>query len=223
MGFRLGRPRFSLLALPAAMLSILAFALADADAASPGEPTTEVKTVPAELVFENKNEPGDAGHCSAIAFVKWQDVPNTLSATVFYAFNGKEESKTKKSPFDDYYTWVADYTAPIGSHWIEVSKSWVDGGVPNDCSVPRGKMEGFITAPVRAELTVEVQEEIPQTDPAACEAARKQLKARNKAVSKLRRKVKNANGKQAKARARAKLKKAQKARAKAVQKVAKEC
>ncbi len=204
----------------------LAVLLSPANAAT-GAPKTEVKTVPAELVFERKNEPGDAGHCAAIVFVKWADVPYTLSATAFYTYtlNSKteERSLTGVPPFDDYYKFVADFTVPFGSHWLAAPPSWSDGPVANDCSKAQGVQQERYFQPARVELTVEVQEPVDKTDPKACADAQKNLKARNKAVSRLLGKLKNAEGKKAKARIRGKLAKAKSKRAKAVQKVATDC
>lgn len=220
------RTRNALTGVVIAVVSLcaLALVLSNATTAIALEPKTEVKSVPAEIVFEKANEPGDPGHCAAIVFVKWQDVPYTLSSTVHYTYKGEEKtSVATKPPFDDSYSFVANFTVPYGSHWISVAQSWGDGPVANDCGAAQIKQQERYTQPARADLTVEVQEPVVTTDPKACEDANANLKKRNKAVSKLLGKLRKAPGDKAKERIRTKLKKARRDRAKAVQQVAKDC
>jgi hypothetical protein len=140
------------------------------------EPKTEVKTVPAEVVFEKANEPGDPGHCAAIVFIKWQDVPYTLSATAFYTYKTEERSLTGKPPFNDHYNFVADFNVPSGSHWLAGPPSYSDGPVANDCSKAQLVQQERYTQPARVQLIVEVQEPVATTDPKACKDANNNLK-----------------------------------------------
>jgi hypothetical protein len=223
------RPRSALTVVVIAVVSLIALALAlfNSTPAAAVEPKTELKTVPAEVVFEKANEPGDPGHCAAIVFIKWQDVPYTLSATAFYTYtiNAKTEERSLagKPPFDDYYSFVADFTVPLGSHWLAAPPSYSDGPVANDCSKAQLVQQERYTQPARVQLTVEVQEPVVTTDPKACKDANKNLKKRNKAVSKLLGQLRKASGDKAKDRIRGKLAKAKRDRAKAVQRVARDC
>jgi hypothetical protein len=219
------RPRSALTVVVIAVVSLIALALAlfNSTSATAVEPKTEVKTVPAEVVFEKANEPGDPGHCAAIVFIKWQDVPYTLSATAFYTYKTEERSLTGIPPFDDHYNFVADFNVPYGSHWLAAPPSYSDGPVANDCSKAQLVQQERYTQPARAQLTVEVQEPVVTTDPKACEEANKNLKKRNKAVSKLLGQLRKASGDKAKDRIRGKLAKAKRNRAKAVQQVAQDC
>lgn len=220
------RPRSALTGAVIALvlLVVLALALSDAPAASAVEPKTEVKSVPVELVFENKQDPGDAGHCAATVFFKWLDVPYTLSAVVHYTYKSEERTESGTPPFDDHFSFVADFDVPAGSHWLAAPPSWKDGPTANDCSSSKVIYEERYFQPAHADLTVEVQEPpTPKTDPKACAEANANLKKRNKAVSKLLGQLRKASGKKAKDRIRGDLAKAKRSRAKAVQKVAKDC
>ena len=219
------RPRSALTVVVVAVVSLIALALAlfNSTPATAVEPKTEVITVPAAVVFEKANEPGDPGHCAAIVFIQWQDVPFTLSATAFYTYKTEERSLTGKPPFDDHYNFVADFNVPSGSHWLAGPPSYSDGPVANDCSKAQLVQQERYTQPARVQLTVEVQEPVDTTDPKACKDANKNLKKRNKAVSKLLGQLRKASGDKAKDRIRGKLAKAKRDRAKAVQRVAQDC
>jgi hypothetical protein len=206
-----------------ALLSLVALALAlsNATTATAVEPKTEVKSVPVELVFENKQDPGDPGHCAANVFFKWQDVPYTLSAIVHYTYKGEDRTVSGTPPFDDHYSFVTDFNVPVGSHWLAGPPSWKDGPIANDCSSSRVVYEERYTQPAHADLTLEVQAPpAPTIDPKVCNEANAKLKQRNKAVSKLLGKLRKASGKKAKNDIRTKLAKAKRSRAKAVQQVA---
>jgi hypothetical protein len=95
--------------------------------------TTKEKTVKGEVVFAHGQRPGDPGDCSAIVFVKWADVPGTVSARAIYTFNGSERSESLPAPFNDTFKFVADYQVPAGYHWIAVGRSWANGPVANTC------------------------------------------------------------------------------------------
>lgn len=195
--------------------------LSNAPTASAVSPKTEVKSVPVELVFENKQDPGDPGHCAATVFFKWSDVPYTLSAIVHYTYKTEERTLSGTPPFDDHFNFVTNFDVPVGSHWLAAPPSWKDGPTANDCSSSRLVYEERYLQPAHADLTVEVQEPVtPKTDPKLCEEANNNLKARNKAVSKLLGQLRRADGDKAKERIRTKLKKARRERAKAVQQVA---
>ncbi len=191
---------------------------------------TQQVSVPGSLVISTENDPANLGFCGTLAFYEWSDVPNTTSATVNYTNNGKPASETAAAPFHDYLpNEKPPRHAPPGRHWISVGWSYAAGGSP---TVPNLICKNEVEPKIRAALsptatvvlTVEVQEPpAPKTDPKVCEDARKKLKVRNKAVSRLLGKLKNAEGKKAKARIRGNLAKAKSNRAKAVQKVAADC
>lgn len=94
------RPHRALTGAVIFLVSLVALALAlfNATTASAVEPKTEVKSVPVELVFENKQEPGDPRHCAASVFFKWLDVPYTLSAVAHYTYKGKTERWPGRRP-----------------------------------------------------------------------------------------------------------------------------
>jgi hypothetical protein len=169
---------------------------------------TKVQTVDAEIVFQNGNRPGDEGNCSAVVFGKWKDVPRTVSATVYYTYQGEERSVTGVPPWDDTYEFVATYTVEPGYHWIEISTSWGDGPVANDCS---NKVEIYKTrygTEGRAELTVEI-------DPAECKAAQKAVTKWRGSVNKLKAELRKATTRKAKKQLNAKLTSAKGKRARA--------
>lgn len=190
---------------------------------------TQQVSVPGTLVISTANDPANLGACGTLAFYEWSDVPNTTSATVNYTVNGKPASESAAAPFHDYMTnEKPPRYAPPGRHWISVGWSYAAGGSP---TVPNlhcqnefePKFRAWYAPTATVVLTVDVQEPVDKTDPKACEDARKKLKARNKAVSRLLGNLKNAEGKKAKARIRGKLAKAKSNRAKAVQEVAADC
>jgi hypothetical protein len=199
--------------LLAASAAVLAMALSAMPASAA---TTKVTTVPAEIVFANGNRPGDAGNCSAVVFGKWRDVPGTISATIEYTWKGAPYTKTGTPPWDDTYEFVATYTVEPGYHWIEISTSWADGPVANDCS---GMVETYkqrYSTTAVAKLTVEI-------DPAKCKAATDRADARRRKVNKLRAQLRSAETAGAKNRLRARLEKAKERRSKAVARMKAAC
>ncbi len=201
----------------AAWTWMFGLALALALAAPAAAQETKVVTVPGEVIYTNAQRPGDPGNCSAVAFVRWADVPGTISARAIYTRQGAEASEFRAAPFDDTYQLVATYTVQPGFHWIAVSRGWSDGPRPNDCSVTREKLKTIVGPPARVELTV------PAVDAKACNAAKRNLTAQKKAVKRLQKQLKRASGKKAKKRTRAKLKKAKARRTKAAARVQRDC
>ncbi len=189
---------------------IVAIVLALALAAPAAAQETVTRTVPAEVVYTNANRPGDPGNCSAVVFVKWADVPGTISAKAIYTWKGAETSEVKPPPFSDTYELVATYTVDPGFHWINVGRSWSDGPRPNDCSATREKYKTLIGPVARVELT------LPGVDKAACAAAKRDTSTARKAVKKLQKKLKKASGAKAKKKLKAKVRKAKTKRTKAV-------
>jgi len=178
---------------------------------------TKTQTVPAEVIFEHGARADRPGNCSAIVFVQWKDVPNTISAKAFYLWKGVESSKVGEPPFDDAYSWEIDYKAPAGSHRTQVGKGWGDGPKPNDCSETSARQKEVFGTQARVELTIE---QVGQTE--ACAKALKALRESNKAVRKLTGRVRRASGAEKQA-LRAKLAKAKARRARAAARVRKEC
>lgn len=181
---------------------VAALALALALPGSAAAQETKTQTVSAEVVYTNGQRPGDPGNCSAVVFVKWADVPGTTAATAYYMFKGEERSKASTPPFDDTYEWVATYQVDPGFHWIQVGVSWSDGPAANDCSATREKYKTLISTEARVEL------QVPAVDEKACTAAKRARADRRKAVSKLQKKLRNAEGAKARKRINAKLKQA---------------
>lgn len=177
--------------------------------------STKTVTVPGTLVFQNQQRPGDPGNCSAVGFVQWVDVPNTVGATAFYTFKGAERSKYAAPPFDDVYKLVATYTVTPGSHWIQVTRNWADGPRANTCEEGRKKLEALVTNPVRVSLSVTI-------DDAACNVAKTTLAKRQSAVRRLQARVSGAKGEK-RARLKRALANAKKSRDKAKQKVTATC
>ncbi len=174
-----------LVAILAALLAVAAFGTSTAAA------ETYTKTVPGEYVFAHGQDPVDPGHCSAIVFAKWTDVPGTISATARYTARRNattgEWTDTREAPFDDTVTFAGPtYNVTPGPHWIAIGKSWADGPVANDCSGTAAKLPAFYFPPVTVDLTIEV--------PAACVAARKAVTKGTAKVASLRTKVANASG-----------------------------
>lgn len=191
---------------------------------------TQQVSVPGTLVISTANNPANLGACGTLVFYEWSDVPNTTSATVNYTKNGTPLSETAAGPsfHDALPNEKPPRYAPPGRHWISVGWSYAAGGSTTE---PNLRCQNEFEPKIRAAyaptatvvLTVEVQEPVDNTNPKACADARKNLKVRNKAVSRLLGTLKNAEGKKAKARIRGKLAKAKRSRAKAVQKVAADC
>lgn len=211
------------------MVSFLVFAAA-AQFAIPAaaEGATKQVSVPATLVISTENDPANLGACGTLAFYEWKDVPDTTSATVEYTAYGKPASETAAGPsFHDYLpNEKPPRYAPLGRHWISVGWSYAAGGSPTELNMTcKNDFEPKARAALSATATVVLTVEGPvaKRDPKACEAARKNLKARNKDVSRLLGKLRNAEGKEAKGRIRGKLANAKSKRAKAVQKVAAIC
>lgn len=210
-----------------AVLAVSALALL-AGLPSVAAAKTEVRTIPATVVFENKENPKDPGNCSAAAFAMWQEPPATVEAfptawTVYWKFKGVEQPAiSTKPPFDDVFNFVAEYRVPGGYHWVSLgTPSHRDGPQPNDCSDMREKSEQVVDRVARVEITVELPE--PKVDPKKCKAARAGLRARNKAVGKLLGKLRRASTDDAKDRIREQLSKAKASRAKAAQRMTKVC
>lgn len=166
-------------------LGLLVLVAALAVPLSTAQARTTTKTVPGTVVFANGQKPSNPGNCSAIVFVQWKDVPNTVSATAFYLFKGKEYSKASPSPFNDTYSWVVKYVVPAGSHWIQVGKGWSAGPVANDCSGTSAKQKGLFGTQARVVLTIDA-------DAAACEAAKAQVTKLEKKIADLTRRIKRA-------------------------------
>jgi hypothetical protein len=173
---------------------------------------TKEKTVKGEVVFAHGQRPGDPGDCSAIVFVKWADVPGTVSARAIYTFNGSERSESLPAPFNDTFKFVADYQVPAGYHWIAVGRSWANGPVANTCEETSEKQKQIIGTEASVELTVEI-------DPAVCNAAKAKLAARKKAVSQLSSQLRKATSQKAKKAFRSKIAKAKTKRAAAAKRV----
>jgi hypothetical protein len=173
---------------------------------------TKEKTVKGDVVFAHGQRPGDPGDCSAIVFVKWADVPGTVSARAIYTFNGSERSESLPAPFNDTFKFVADYQVPAGYHWIAVGRSWANGPVANTCEETSEKQKQIIGTEASVELTVEI-------DPAVCNAAKAKLAARKKAVSQLSSQLRKATSQKAKKALRSKIAKAKTKRAAAAKRV----
>lgn len=212
------------------LVGVLSFfaCIAVAQFAIPAAAEADTVSVPATLVISTKNDPANLGACGTLAFYEWKDVPDTTSATVKYTAYGKPASETAAGPsFHDYLpNEKPPRFAPLGRHWISVGWSYAAGGSPTEPNMTcKNDFEPKARAALSATATVVLTVEGPvsKTDPKACEAARKNLKARNKDVSRLLGKLRNAEGEKAKDRIRGNLAKARSKRAKAVQKVAKDC
>lgn len=180
---------------------------AGAWAATAAAETKEV-TVPGEVVIQNKAKPTDPGNCSVITFVRWKDVPGTVSGTAYYRWRDEERSQAFRPPFDDTYTWVADYQVEPGYHWTQIGKSWSDGPFPNDCSEAAARTRTFYPT---MEARVVLQVEVPAAETSACAAATKRAAAADRQVARLQSRLRSARTARAKARIRGQL---QSARAK---------
>lgn len=198
--------------LLAALCAVLAMALM----ATPALAETKTQTVDAEIVFQNGNRPGDPGNCSAVVFGKWKDVPGTTAATIHYKWKGADYTKSGAPPWDDTYTWVASYTVEPGYHWIEISTSWSDGPVANDCSDAIATYKERYSTEAEAELTVEI-------DPAKCKAAQKALTKWRGSVNRLKGQLRDATTKRAKKQLNAKLTSAKAKRARAQKRAGQAC
>jgi len=181
---------------PRLVVSLAALLVVAAVGASTATAATITKTVPGEYVFAHAADPADAGHCSAIIFAKWTDVPGTISATArFTALRNAswgEHTESREAPFDDTFTFAGPtYVVPPGQHWIAIGKGWSDGPRPNDCSEMSARQPGFYKPPVTVDLTIE--------EPAACTNARTKVTSGTKAVASLKTKVQNASGDRKKA------------------------
>lgn len=201
------------LLLPLALVALLCAAATAAYA------DTVKVTVPADLIFQYGQDPIDAGHCSALVFVRWADVPGTVSATAFYNMKTsgapREESVAAAAPaFHDTTNWVLLYQVDPGYHWINVSKGWSDGPVANTCQGQSEKMKTIILNPVRVELQV--------AESAACVKAQGDLVKQQRAVKKYKAKVKHSSGQKRKSNKK-KLAKAKRAVKHAEATIKKEC
>ncbi len=193
----------------------LALALALAAPAAAQE--TKIVTVPGEVVYTNAQRPGDPGNCSAVAFVRWADVPGTISARAIYTRQGAEASEFRAAPFDDTYQLVATYTVQPGFHWIAVSRGWSDGPRPNDCSVTREKLKTIVGPPARVEL------DGARGRREGLQRRQAHLTAQKKAVKRLQKQLKRASGKKAKKRTRAEAEEGKGTRTKAAARVQRDC
>ncbi len=179
------RPRIALTAAVTAVL--VALGILTAPAATAGTSTEEI-TVPATIQYLHGQDPADPGHCSALVFVQWADVPGTVSARAYYTFKGQERSESAVPPFSDTTDWVVTYTVSPGNHWILVGKSWVDGPTVATCEDKAELYKTLITAPVRVVLTVE-------RDSSKCEAAQVAVTKLQGKVKSLKSRMKAATGK----------------------------
>ena len=190
---------------------------------------TKVKTVPAEIVTEWRFNPTNPLACGALAFVKWKDPPLKPEAIpvawkVFYTLtsNGEEQSLSATPPFNDSILYVgSEWLVGGGAHWVNIAFSSKAGPLAADgCSDFTDKFDSWYSDP-RVEITLDLKE--PPVDQKKCKKARAELRERNKAVGKLRGKLRRADSNDAKDRIREKLAKAKDKRADAVQKVNKVC
>ncbi len=177
--------------------------------------TTKTKTVPGTVVFAHGQKAGKPGSCSAIVFVQWTNVPNTISARAFFKFQGQERSESRAAPFDDHYEWVAIYDVPPGAHWIQVSQSWRNGSKPSTCEDLEAKNKTIIGTEARVELTI--------AESKACTNAKRNLTRRRAKVKSLEAALARATTKRARARLRAKLASARKLRNSAAKTVKRVC
>lgn len=167
--------------------TLLVLGFFTAPVASAGTTTEEI-TVPGTIQYLHGQDPADPGHCSALVFVQWADVPGTVSARAYYTFKGQERSESAAPPFSDTTDWVVTYTVSPGSHWILVGKSWVDGPTVATCEDKAELYKTLITAPARVVLTVE-------RDNAKCEAAQAAVSKLQGRVKSLKSRMKAATGK----------------------------
>lgn len=139
-----------------ALLVVLGIGAPCAAAGSDDGLVTQV--VPAILDVQNVQNPSDPGNCSAVAFIRWRNVAETVSAKVSYrvATSGapRSESAQKSVPFDDSYELVGFYRVPVGYHWIAIGSSHRDGPTPDDCSAAAERLRSVILPPLKVELTV---------------------------------------------------------------------
>lgn len=176
------RPSTLLLAGTALVVSVLV-----APSAHAASTVQEEIEVPGTLEWQRGQRPGDPGDCSSLGFVQWKDVPGTVSARVYYTFNGQERSQAGTPPFDDAITWVATYNVLPGYHWINISKSWRNGPGVATCEEEQRRQQAIVTTPVRVVLTVE-------KDKTACVKAQEARKKAQGTVNRLKRRVQAASG-----------------------------
>lgn len=192
---------------------------------------TKVVTVPGEVVAMDKYNPANALQCGALAFVKWQDPPLSPEAIpvawkVFYTnkATGEELSVSAEPPFHDSITHVgAEYLVGGGAHWWSISYASRGGvGVAGKgCSDMTEKMLAKYGSPARVEVTLDLK--VSPVDQKKCQAARAELRERNKAVGKLLGKLRRAPNADAKDRIREQLAQSRVQRADAAQKATKAC
>jgi len=172
--------------LAATLLALFALAAAAPAAASAG---TVTKTVPAQYVFVHGQNPADPGNCSAIVFAQWTDVPGTISALARYTglvdAAWGEQTESRPAPFDDTYKWVATYTVPAGSHWIQIGKGWRDGPGVDDCADMSAKQPALYRAPVNVDLTIQ--------ESAGCVSAHRKADKATASIATLQKKLKQAS------------------------------
>lgn len=200
-------------------------------AGPPSVATAEQKvvTVPATVVSQWKFNPTNDLQCSALTFVKWKDPDYKVSEKfpiawrAFYTQNGVEGSVTGTPPFGDLTEFLgATYAVGGDSHWLNIAYgSKVGAGAVDGCADMRDRLQAAFTSPARVEITFELKD--PPVDQKKCKKARAELRERNKAVGKLRGKLRRADSSRAKDRIREKLAKAKDKRADAAQKVNKVC
>ncbi len=112
------------------------------------------RTVPAQIVYEHGNRPGDPGNCSAVVFAQWEHVPAS-SVVVRYSYNGVATSKASAFPFDNEYQLVKLYVAPVGYDRVNLGGSWADGPIANDCSDKEPKQRALLGTEATVEITGE--------------------------------------------------------------------
>ncbi len=153
--------------------------------ASIAEAKTTAKVVPAIVVFGHGQNPDKVGNCSAVVFVQWVDVPNTVSARAFYTFNGKNYNKAAGPPFQDTFSLVIDYVAPVGAHRIQVGAGWAAGPKPNDCSATSEKQKTLFGTTATVEVVIDVEK-------AKCDKANERVAKTQKKIADLTRAIKKA-------------------------------
>jgi len=186
--------------------------------AAAAQAQTKTVTVPGQLVFEHGASPTDPGNCSAAIFAQWKADPKlkVTSATAIVFPPEGEQRKVKEAPFDDTYDWVRVYTAPPGTHRIQIGVSWGDGPVANDCGDANATHMGqWPNKTAKIELQVDTS--------ADCTAAQKQVTKASKALLKARTKLARARSDKGKRRARAQVRSAQAAKKKADKAVRESC
>lgn len=142
------------LALLVVVALVLGLGMSSAGSAQQSPTRADEKVVDATLVFLHGARPTRPGNCDAVVFAQWDHVGDTVSATASFTFNGKAATKTLAPPYDDTFTKVNTYTAPAGTHWIQIGLGFGDGPRPNDCADMSARQRAAFGPTATVKLTI---------------------------------------------------------------------